>query len=144
MRSLTDTKKEFSGTKKGSNGGNFEYLTYHGDIVQKLYDDRCKSAEPDEQVLNSRIVDLFVKKDDVITEVYEVKTGLGRQMLYTAVGQLMTHSAPSNGAAIKFRVVPDDEEIPDDFRLAIKCLGIQVRKFRLAGTKSKRIIELLS
>ena len=136
-------KEEFSGTKKGINGGDFEYLTYHGDIVQKLYDERCKSAEPDEQALNSGTIDLFVKKGEMVTEVYEVKTGLGRQVLYTAIGQLVTHAAPSNGAASMFLVVPEDEGIPDDFELAIKSLGIQIRKFRFAGTKSKRVIELL-
>ncbi|HWL69385.1 MAG TPA: hypothetical protein VNS22_13515 [Geminicoccus sp.] len=136
-------KKEFSGTKKGSNGGNFEYLTYHGDIVQKLYDERCKIAAPDEQVLNSSMIDLFVKKAGVITEIYEVKTGLGRQTLYTAIGQLMTHSAAGNGTPSKFLIVPDDAEIPGDFRLAIKYLGIEVRKFRLTGTNSEHQIELL-
>lgn len=144
VEELDQYKREFSGTKKGFSGGSLKYLTYHGDIVQKLYDDRCQGAGPDERVLNSGIIDLFVKKGDVVTEIYEVKTGLGRQMLYTAIGQLVTHSAHSNGVASKFLVVPDDEEIPDDFRLAIKWLGIQVRKFRLSGTKSKRVIEILA
>jgi hypothetical protein len=68
---------------------------------------------------------------------------LGRQTLYTAIGQLMTHSAPSNGAASRILVVPHDEEIPDDFRLAIKYLDIRVRKFRLRGAKLEREIELV-
>jgi hypothetical protein len=89
-------------------------------------------------VLNSNMIDLFVKKGRRGHGSLRGEDGLGRQTLYTAIGQLVTHSASGNGAASKFLIVPDDEEIPDDFGLAIKCLGIQVHKFRLIGAKSKR------
>jgi hypothetical protein len=134
--------REFSGKKKGARGGTFEYLTYHGDIVQKLYEDRSGRALPGEQVLNSNLVDLFVKKGGSITEVYEVKTGIGRQMLYTAIGQLLTHSIASKGKTAKFLVVPAKEEMPEDFDRAIHALNIQVRRFRLVGRKSQREIQL--
>jgi hypothetical protein len=135
--------REFSGKKNGGRGGSFEYLTYHGDIVQELYDERSARAASGEQVLNSNLVDLYVRKGGHVTEVYEVKTGLGRQMLYTAIGQLVTHSAAGDGEIARFLVVPADEEIPDDFNHAILVLGIQVRRFRLAGSPSKREIKLV-
>jgi hypothetical protein len=69
--------KEFSGKKKGARGGPFEYVTYHGDIVQKLFDDRTSRLRKGERVFNSALIDLFVKKDGRLSEVYEVKTGLG-------------------------------------------------------------------
>ena len=98
---------------------------------------------PGEQILNSNLVDLYVRKGGHVTEVYEVKTGLGRQMLYTAIGQLVTHSAAGDGEIARFLVVPAGEAIPDDFDHAILALGIQVRRFRLIGSPSKREIELV-
>jgi len=47
------------------------------------------------------------------------------------------------GGARKFLVVPVGEDIPEDFCHAIKALGIQVRRFRLVGSPSKREIELV-
>jgi len=134
--------KEFSGKKRGVRGGAFEYVTYHGDIVQKLYDDRTARLAPGEKVFNSPLIDLFVKKDAVLSEVYEVKTGVGRQMLYTAIGQLVTHATTRGEGIAKFLVVPADEDIPKDFEQAIAVLGIQVRRFRLGGTNRNRVIEL--
>lgn len=53
--------------------------------MQKLYEERSGRAARGEQVINSNLVDLFAKKDGRVTEVYEVKTGVGLQMLYTAI-----------------------------------------------------------
>ena len=134
--------KEFSGKKRGVRGGAFEYVTYHGDIVQKLYDDRTARLAPGEKVFNSTLIDLFVKKDGVLSEVYEVKTGVGRQMLYTAIGQVVTHATTGREDLAKFLVVPADEDIPNDFQKAIAVLGIRVRRFRLDGTGRNRVIKL--
>ena len=134
--------KEFSGKKRGVRGGAFEYVTYHGDIVQKLYDDRIARLAPGEKVFNSTLIDLFVKKDRVLSEVYEVKTGVGRQMLYAAIGQLVTHATSGGESVAKFLVVPADEDIPKDLAQAMAVLGIQVRHFRLDGIGRNRVIEL--
>lgn len=134
--------REFSGKKRGMRGGAFEYVTYHGDIVQKLYDDRNSRLSPGEEVFNSTLIDLFVKKNGVLSEIYEVKTGAGRQMLYTAIGQVMTHAATGRSDVAKFLVVPADETIPTDLAGAIEILGISVRRFRLAGTSRRRVVEL--
>ena len=45
--------------------------------MQKLYEERSGRAARGEQVINSNLVDLFAKKDGRVTEVYEVKTGVG-------------------------------------------------------------------
>lgn len=135
--------KEFSGKKRGVRGGAFEYVTYHGDIVQKLYDDRSARLTPGEKVFNSALIDLFVKKDGVLSEVYEVKTGVGRQMLYTAIGQVVTHATISRNKVAKFLVIPADESIPKDLGHAIAALGIDVLRFKLNGTGRNRTVELL-
>ncbi len=134
--------KEFSGKKRGVRGGAFDYVTYHGDIVQKLYDERTARLAPGEEVFNSPLIDLFVKKDGVLSEVYEVKTGVNRQMLYTAIGQVVTHATTGGAGVAKFLVVPADEDMAKDFEQAISILGIQVRRFRLGGTSRKRVIKL--
>lgn len=134
--------KEFSGKKRGRSGGALEYVTYHGDIVQKLYDERTARLSADEKVFNSILIDLFVKKDGVLSEVYEVKTGVGRQALYTAIGQLVTHAANSQSEVAKFLVVPADDSIPKDLDHAVVALGIKVRRFRLKKSGQSRIVDL--
>lgn len=135
--------KEFSGKKIALGGSPLEYVTYHGDIVQKLFEDRSARCMIGEGVFNSTLIDLFVKKDGVLTEVYEVKTGLGRQMLYTAIGQLLTHSTIGTGKVAKFLVVPADEDIPEDFTLALRELAINVRRFRVQGSSRNPSIQLV-
>lgn len=135
-------RREFSGRKRGSRGGIFAYLTYHGDVVQKLYDHRNARCAPGEEVFNSLLMDLYVKARGKLTEVYEVKTGVDRQMLYTAIGQVMTHSASEADGVLKVLVVPKDHEIPDDFEHAIKSLGIKIRHFWLEGKGDKKIVHL--
>ena len=97
-----------------------------------------------EKVSSASLIDLFVNKDGQLSEVYEVKTDIGRQMLYTAIGQVVTHA--TNGTkkrGEKFLVVPADEDIPNDIKNAIAALGICVRRFRLKGTSRNRVIELV-
>lgn len=83
-----------------------------------------------------------MKKNGVLSEVYEVKIGVGRQMLYTAIGQVITHATTGREDVAKFLVVPADEDIPKDFEQAIAVLGIQVRRFRLDGAGRNRVIKL--
>ncbi|MBL7238876.1 hypothetical protein [Komagataeibacter rhaeticus] len=123
--------REFSGTKKGMRDSAFEYVTYHGDIVQALYNDRARRLVCGESILSSTLIDLFVKKDGALTEVYEVKTGVGRQMLYTAIGQLVTHATLGGEDVARILVIPADDDIPEDLGRAIAALGIRVRRFRL-------------
>ena len=55
--------REASGKRQGWNGGAFEYIAYHGDIVQALYDERTARAVDGEKVFNSNLIDLYVKRD---------------------------------------------------------------------------------
>jgi hypothetical protein len=135
--------EEFSGKKSGARGGECEYVTYHGRIVQALYDERMARATPGERVCNSSFIDLYVKKDAMLCEVYEVKTGIGRQMLYTAIGQLVTHAVAENGEVAKYLVVPADESIAHDLKKAIAALGIHLRHFRLIEGDGEKVVQLI-
>jgi hypothetical protein len=63
-------------------------------------------------------------------------------MLYTAIGQVVTHATTGDDEVAKFLVVPADDVIPKDFEQAIAILGIQVRRFRLEGAGRSRVVEL--
>lgn len=128
-------RRESVGRRTGRRRAEIDYISYHGDIVDLLKSEREARMMRGEQVLNSPLIDLFVKSGGKMTEIYEVKTSLGRQALYTAIGQLMAHSS---GAAADIRrtlVVPDGD-IPDDLDSAVRALGIEVRKFRLSDGDS--------
>lgn len=127
--------KEFSGKKQGIRDGRFEYITYHGDIVQKLYDERCARLLQGEEISNSKLIDLCVKKGGAISEVYEVKTGADRQMLYTAIGQVLTHSNLSDSSCKRFIVLPESESVPDDIMCAIKRMNISLIQFKIRKGK---------
>lgn len=134
--------REFSGRKSGTRSGSFEYFTYHGDVVDALYAERTARRHAGEEVFNSPLIDLFVKKGRKLTELYEVKTGIERQTLYSAIGQLVTHSSGADGTLTKFLVVPNGTELPADFKRAIDALKIHVRRFKLVGSASKRAVRL--
>lgn len=135
VKDFDSYRKEFSGKKQGIRNGRFEYITYHGDIVQKLYDERHARLLPGEEVSNSKLIDLFVKKDGVISEVYEVKTGADRQMLYTAIGQVLTHGNLSDSACKRFIVLPESKSVPDDIMCAIKRMNISLIQFKIRKGK---------
>ena len=135
VKDFDSYRKEFSGKKQGIRDGRFEYITYHGDIVQKLYDERHARRLQGEEVSNSKLIDLFVKKDGVISEVYEVKTGNDRQMLYTAIGQVLTHGHLSDSSCKRFIVLPEIKSVPDDIMCAIKRMNISLIQFKIRKGK---------
>lgn len=135
--------REYSGKKSGTRGGLFEYFTFHGDVVDALYNERYANRAPGEEVFNSVRIDLFVKKNGRLTEIYEVKTGVERQTLYTAIGQLVTHSNGADGNVDKFLVLPQGEKLPADFETAIDALNVHVRRFKLVGSARERTVQLV-
>lgn len=129
MHDRDEYNREFSGTKRGQRAEEFEYLSRHGDVVQALREMRLSKKAKDELVPNSPLMDLYVKKNGLITEVYEVKTSVGRQSLYGGIGQLCVH-CPSSEAK-KFLVVPNEGRIATDIRQALSRLNIQLLRFTL-------------
>jgi hypothetical protein len=130
---------EFSGRKTGQSGGSIDYFSYHGDIVSELHRKRSLSKSSAEVIFNNGLIDLGVRLGDRLLEVYEVKTTTDRQVLYTAIGQLMVHSA-SGDRARKFLVVPDDD-LPNDIRNTLKMLAIKILRFSLKADGSGVVIK---
>jgi len=130
--------REFSGLKCHSHKLEIEYLTYHGDVVDALYKERCNGKLDDELVANSILVDLYVERGGRWTEVYEVKSSADRQAIYTAIGQLLTHGR----ACDKTLVLPKNANLPKDLQTALEELDVAVRYFTFHKTTKGRRVEL--
>jgi hypothetical protein len=133
-------KPEFSGRKTGYTGGSIDYLSYHGDVVSELHRRRTESKLPTEVVFNTSLIDLAVRDGETLTELYEAKTSTDRQALYTAIGQLLVHSAGERQTR-KFLVVPKGDKLPEDVRAAISELDIALWRFALISDGSGVTIE---
>jgi len=78
------------------------------------------------------LVDLAVKVDGEVVELYEVKSGAGRPEMYEAIGQVLVHG---DGAECRRTiVVPHDETVADDVAAALTRLRIAVLRFKLSET----------
>lgn len=136
-----DFRDEGSGRREGRRRSKIDYITYHGDVVRALRDERDATCGTDERVLNSRLVDLYVRRGPTLTEVYEVKTEVGRQSLYTAIGQLMTHG-PADGGDIKRVLAIPPGDLPADIQRSLAALGIVVRRFDVTDSDPPRVTLL--
>lgn len=142
IRNYAEYRKEFSGMKSGKRNALFAYQTHHGAVVDALYEERNAAKKAGETVGNTPLVDLHVIVDGKLAELVEVKCSTERQTLYTAIGQLVTHSA-NERQVVRTLVLPEDGTIPSDIQLAIDRLGIGLRRFRLTGPADKRGVVLL-
>ena len=123
-------KSEFAGRKKGKRSSlDIDYLCKHGEVVDGLQADREARKTASEIVANNGYIDLYVKDHGSLTEIYEIKTSVERQPLYTAIGQLIVHGSQPE-APILHLVVPRDDLLPDDIRIALTHHGIKTVRFR--------------
>jgi hypothetical protein len=130
---------ESSGRRQGTRNAQIDYVSYHGDVVERLYEERTSRRTHGEEVLNSRLIDLYVRSKEAVTEVYEVKTSLGRQSLYAAIGQLLTHSVEAGQSVKRVLVVPDGP-IAGDLLRCMAVHGINIRRFTLTRGKEPQVV----
>lgn len=134
-------RQEASGRRKGRRRAEIDYVSYHGDVVKALRDEREAKACEGERVVNSLLVDLMVKTGDTMTEIYEVKTDCGRQSIYTAIGQLMAHSVGMGTGIVRTLVMPEGD-LPDGLPACLAELGIALRRFRLMAAPNRKVVLL--
>lgn len=134
-------RSESSGRRKGRRRADFDYVSYHGDVVDALRVECEATAANGERVLNSPLIDLMVKAKGAMTEIYEVKTSCDRQSLYTAIGQLFTHSADAGDGIVRKLVIPEGQ-LPAGIGPCLAKLGIAVRRYRLTPAPN-RAVQLL-
>lgn len=131
-------KDEATGRRQGNRKSVIDYITYHGDVVRKLRDVREAQCGASERVLNSQLIDLYVKCADEITEVYEVKTSVNRQSIYTAIGQLMTHG-PADRPSVKRILALPPGEIARDLERCLSALGITIQRYDITDDVEPQI-----
>ena len=71
---------------------------------------RTKHQSSKCEIFNNRYIDLGVLSDGQILSIYEIKSSLDRQSIYTAIGQLVFHAA-GHQKARKILVLPDEKGI---------------------------------
>lgn len=131
-------KSEGSGRRQGRRRSGIDYISYHGDIVERLFEERQARCADCERVLNSKLVDLYVREGESMTEIYEIKTSVDRQSIYTAIGQLISHSADA-APGIKRTLVLPEGPIPPDLEKSLASLSIALRRFSISSGKSPKI-----
>lgn len=102
---------------------------------------RGNRAELGECIVKNAYLDLGIAVSNKLTEIFKVKTSTARQVLYTAIGQILVHDAA--GTAKCFLVTPNDGSIPHDVDQALKRFQIKALRFELtniaAHSESKQI-----
>lgn len=142
MTAIQRYRREFSGKKAYGRGNPVEYVTDHGDVVHKLFLETKARARKGDKVMNSGLIDLCVMRAGKLRAIYEVKTGIGRQALYTSIGQLLTHSVGNK--VLKYLVIPEHETLPADIRRAVERFKIAIKQFQLRGQIGKRLVVFKS
>lgn len=135
-------RREFAGAKSGGRSGRFSYRSWHGGIVHALYEERVATARADEEVGNSVLIDLFVLRGGLLSEVCEVKCAADRQTLYGAIGQLLTHTEAGGSGVRKTLVLPEGSILPADIQATLDGLSIRIRHFRLVGRPDSPTVRL--
>jgi hypothetical protein len=135
-------RREASGRRLGRRRAEIDYISYHGDVVHALWIEREARKIAGEMVTKSPLIDLMVNSEKAMTEIYEVKTSVNRQSLYTAVGQLMTHSVDGAANVKRILVLPEGN-IPDDLDRCFSRLGIEMRRFRVSGGAKRKRVALI-
>ena len=118
---------EFHGVKSTQARAAYEAEVWHGEVVDALKE-YVEKVFPEAVVYNTVKIDLAVEELDTLTRIYEVKTGLGTQTTYTAVGQLFMHTAGAPKVE-RWIVLPgpiENEELISCF----KELGVQLLQYK--------------
>lgn len=129
---------ESSGRRSWIANRKVDFVSYHGDVVEMLYSRRKAISSASEQILNSPLIDLYVRDGEAVTEIYEVKTSLERQALYTAVGQIVTHSVGAAQGVRRVLVIPEGA-VPEDLERCFETLDLEVRRFRLTAGETPAV-----
>lgn len=132
-------KSEGSGRRRGRRRSEIDYISYHGDVVEQLFLERNARCADDERVLNSKLIDLYVRKGQSMIEIYEVKTSVDRQSIYAAIGQLFSHSADAPQDVKRTLVLPEGQ-LPPDLEKSLTLLPLELRRFTISSGKAPKVI----
>lgn len=125
---------EFSGNKKFSVKEKFEYFVFHGLVVDSLKD-FVEYNLPHTLIFNTQKVDLAVELNDKLHAIFEVKTSVDTQSIYTAVGQLLMHSVGFDNVH-KYIVLPGTV-MNQELVSCLASLEIKILWFEIIENKCK-------
>lgn len=127
------TPEHWGKRKAYFNKGKVESVTNHGEVVHTLKEILENEMGFNGMCVNNKYIDLGLEKKNKPIAIFEIKTSVRTQALYTAVGQLMLHAYNSKTEPKKFIVMPDDldKEIEKD----LKVLGITTIRFQITKNK---------
>lgn len=118
--------EEYFGTKTVKRVINSEIICDHGLVVNSLREILTSQGL---KTANDRNRDLYIlEKNNRISTLFEIKTDLDSQSLYTAVGQLLINSINLPAIPKKILVVP--EGLDAAIKLSLEKLGIRSISYR--------------
>lgn len=130
---LREFFSESHGRRKGRRSSIVDYISRHGEIVDALRNWRTAKGLPaGGKVVKNLLVDMAVKVNGQIVEVYEVKTSGARGDAYAAIGQALVHA--DNKSCRRAIVMPHDQTLADDIAAAMTRLKIAVLKCKLTAS----------
>lgn len=125
-------RSESSGRRRGKRRSEIDYFSYHGEVVERLFEERKAQCVDGEYVSNNGLIDLYVRKGLSMTEIYEVKTSADRQSIYKAIGQLLCHSTDAPPSIKRTLILPNGH-IASDLGESLKSLSIELRRFSISS-----------
>ena len=130
-----DYYPEPRGHRTGNRPAEIDYISRHGDVVDAL--EVWRKSQPldkGSRFVKSVLFDIGVERQGRLAEVYEIKTRVGRQAVYTAIGQLLVHGAAP--ACRRVMVLPRKGRLANDLEGALERLEIGLLKFKLNEKKA--------
>lgn len=129
---------EFYGKKNVLRASSFKYETFHGLVVNALEKRLRYTGKYDNAtIFNTRLIDLGIQENGKTRHIFEVKSSLDRQAIYTGIGQLMFHTL-GNPNIKKTLVLPLAEYSSRLVKIFIQ-LGIDVLKYEIKKGQVKFI-----
>jgi len=126
-----DYYSEPRGRRKGRRSPAFDYVTRHGEIVDKVVEWRRRKGElHGARIVKNTYIDVGVMRAGKLTELFEIKPAGDRQSIYTAIGQLLVHGADPK-CDRRILVIAHDVMLPADISGTLKLLDIEVLRVAL-------------
>jgi hypothetical protein len=129
-KNLKDYFDEYYGLKEFTVNRSISYNSRHGEIVQAL---KKQLQHKKFDFKKDGQIDLAICTRNKITCLFEIKTTISSQSIYTAIGQLFLYSKYNKVQPKKFFVCP--LEIKESLKKDLKELGIEVLTYKFSGEK---------
>ena len=121
-----DYRDEFFGKKTYKRGETIVAQCNHGLIVKSLKDEldamKLKYAKDNRR-------DLYIIQNQKITSIFEIKTDITNESIYSAIGQLMIYSNEFEHRIHKIMVLPD--KLKNKIESILAKIGIRILYYKL-------------